>query len=342
MNDTVFILDEIGQASRHELGATIYALANGQGRSRANQTGTARDSSSWRMMLLSSGEVRMADVLREAGERSMAGHETRLVDIAADAGAAHGVFEDLHGEANGATLSLLLKANARKYFGVAGRAFVTALADPERQSDLLNEISEAMVAFEAENVPEGADGQVQRVAHRFGLVAAVGELGIRLGILPWPAGSAVEASRRCLELWIRERGGSGAHEDTQILEQIRRYLEQYGNSRFIEMESVFAPSDPDRVYSRTGFRQVRRNDTGTDYFVLPEMFKSELCAGHDSRRVAKLLKSLGFLGTDANKKAPYNKHLPDLGTKKVYHIKAEILGVEDQGEHEINLTETAS
>jgi putative DNA primase/helicase len=337
MNDTVFILDEIGQASRHELGATIYALANGQGKSRANQTGAARAISSWRMMLLSSGEVRMADVLSLGGEQSMAGHETRLVDIGADAGAGHGVFDVLHGAANGAALSLLLKANARKYFGVAGRAFVRALADPERQNDLLAEIRETLAAFETANIPEGADGQVQRVAHRFGLIAAVGELGIRLEILPWPVGSATDASRRCLDLWIRERGGSGAHENTQILEQIRRYLEQFGNSRFVELEntSYHPTSDPDRVFSRTGFRQLRADDTGTDYFVLPEMFKSELCAGHDSRRVAKLLKSLGFLGTDRHEKAPYNKHLPVLGTRKVYHIKAEILWAEEQGGPEI-------
>ena len=45
-------------------------------------------------------------------------------------------------------------------------------------------------------LPPQADGQVGRVAARFALVAAAGELATALEILPWPAGEASTASTR--------------------------------------------------------------------------------------------------------------------------------------------------
>jgi hypothetical protein len=44
-------------------------------------------------------------------------------------------------------------------------------------------VAEARDAWTGANLPAGADGQVSRVARRFGLVAAAGELATALGIL---------------------------------------------------------------------------------------------------------------------------------------------------------------
>jgi hypothetical protein len=59
------------------------------------------------------------------------------------------------------------------------------------------------------HLPKGADGQVSRVARRFGLVAAAGELATGLGVLPWPEGEAERAAARCFGDWLRARGGAG-------------------------------------------------------------------------------------------------------------------------------------
>ena len=44
-------------------------------------------------MVLSTGEIRLADKLRESNQRPMAGQAVRLIDIPADAGQGFGVFD---------------------------------------------------------------------------------------------------------------------------------------------------------------------------------------------------------------------------------------------------------
>ncbi len=55
-NDTILILDEIGEANPNEIGGIVYALGNGTGKQRANVKGNARPVNKWRLFLLSSGE----------------------------------------------------------------------------------------------------------------------------------------------------------------------------------------------------------------------------------------------------------------------------------------------
>ena len=83
-------------------------------------------------------------------------------------------------------------------------------------------------------LPAKADGQVARVAARFALVAAAGELATALDILPWPAGEASAAAARCFNDWLAARGDNGPEEITAGLRQVRAFLELHGTSRFEE------------------------------------------------------------------------------------------------------------
>jgi uncharacterized protein (DUF927 family) len=56
--------------------------------------------------------------------------------------------------------------------------------------------------FLATYVPAGADGQVQRVAQRFALIAAGGELAVAADVLPWLKGEATAAAARCFDAWL--------------------------------------------------------------------------------------------------------------------------------------------
>jgi hypothetical protein len=90
------------------------------------------------------------------------------------------------------------------------------------------------VPIQPANVPAQADGQVVRVAARFALVAAAGELATALGILPWPAGEASVASSRCFNDWLVARGDKGPEEISAGIRQVRSFLEMHGSSRFEE------------------------------------------------------------------------------------------------------------
>ena len=81
-------------------------------------------------------------------------------------------------------------------------------------------------------LPPQADGQVGRVAARFALVAAAGELATALEILPWPQGEASFAAARCFDDWLAARGGHGPEEITEGIRRVRSFLEMHGSSRF--------------------------------------------------------------------------------------------------------------
>ncbi len=97
--DALLCLDEIGQVDGRDAGQIAYMLANGQGKTRAGRSGETRPAAEWRLLFLSSGEISLADKIAEdgRGRRIAAGQEVRIVDIAADAGAGLGIFENLHG-----------------------------------------------------------------------------------------------------------------------------------------------------------------------------------------------------------------------------------------------------
>ncbi len=69
-------LDEIGEADGRSVGNTAYALANGQGRSRLTSSITLQDLK-WRLAVLSSGEVSLAEHMSGAGKMAKAGQEVR-------------------------------------------------------------------------------------------------------------------------------------------------------------------------------------------------------------------------------------------------------------------------
>src|SRR4051794_3235041 len=98
--------------------------------------------------------------------------------------------------------------------------------------------------FVDEHCPTGADGQVRRVAGRFGLVAAAGELASQLDITPWGKGEAENAAIRCFADWLKHRGGTMAAEITIGIRQVRLFLELHGSSRF-EPAWALAAQDSD-------------------------------------------------------------------------------------------------
>lgn len=328
-NDLALVLDEMSQIDPVEAGQVAYMLANGQGRLRATQTGDARPGAAWRLIFLSSGEVGLKEHIESAGGRVMAGQEARLIDVEADAGSGLGIFNTLNGYASGAESSVLMKAAADEAYGVAGRAWLSVLADPEVRGRVTEEIRVAMESFVSACVPAGADGQVVRIARRFGLAAAVGEACIRHGVLPWAGGEAVLQCRVCFEDWLARRGGTRNLEQTQVIESVRRFLMLHGESRFSPMarDGLEADGDDDRrpTINRAGFRMTNGDGAG-DFLIFPEVYNREVCNGMSPRLVTTVLREAGHLVLARDGKAQTTHRLPETGPAKMYRIRAAILG----------------
>jgi uncharacterized protein (DUF927 family) len=205
--DALLCLDEMGQVDGREAGSIAYMLANGSGKSRAGRTGEARSAASWRVLFLSSGEVSLADKLAEdgRGRRAAAGQEVRIVDIPADADAGFGLFETLHDFDAADAFARHLKGATARHYGHASRAFLKMVV--EHFDDVQRQARAFCGQFVRDHCPAGADGQISRVAARFGLVAAAGEIARNADILPWPEGEAMRAVGRCFKDWLAQRGG---------------------------------------------------------------------------------------------------------------------------------------
>jgi len=311
-SDVLLILDELAQVDPREAGEIAYMLANGHGKSRAGRDGNARRSARWRLLFLSAGEIGLADHMREAGKRVRAGQEIRMVDIPADTGSGGGVFDTVTTPDEGKVYSEQFKEAARTHYGHAGPAFVTQLT--QNLGELPEWLKVGRAEFTAEVCSSDAGGQVQRVASRFAVVAMAGELATHYGLTGWTAGEATQAAKTCFAAWIEARGGAGNQEAAAILAQVARIIEQHGDSRFADLDG-----DGQRtVINRMGFR---RNINGsTEYLVLPQSFKAEVCAGFDPKSVARVLLDAAWLMPDSDGKPAQKCTLPDLGRPRVYVI----------------------
>lgn len=145
----------------------------------------------------------------------------------------------------------------------------------------------------------------------------------------WANGESTEAAARCLELWIASRGTTGAGDEEAAVNQARQFLGAHGASRFQAVHSpsseagVDSPNEDQVVVNRAGFRR-KTTEGETEFLVLPETFKKEVCEGFNYRMVARALAERGFLDChppDLTKRV----RLGNLGLIRAFSVKGSIL-----------------
>ena len=145
---------------------------------------------------------------------------------------------------------------------MAGPEFVRRLIEHNISAKNVREHVGAFVQSALKDVKD-RHGQAARVAQRFGLVYAAGELGVQFGILPWEQSDSLNDATELLKVWLDERGGgSGPYEARQAVAQVRHFIEAHGDSRF---DDITTP-DPDRkpVANRRASAEIKaKPDAGS-------------------------------------------------------------------------------
>lgn len=348
--DSLLILDELAQVEGKVAGECAYMLANEQSKARATRNGAPRARLSWRLLFLSAGELGLADHMAEGMKRTRTGQEVRMADIPADAGKGLGAFENLHDFAGGAAFSSHLTREAQVCHGGPGRAFVEwACANTE---GLGRRLRTGVQSLARAWVPNGASGQVERVGARFALVGLAGELATEAGFTGWPAGESERAARACFDAWLSARGGAGNGEAASMMRGGRSFLEAHGEGRFTWWHRASDDHNA-KTLQRAGFRRMVDKDgkpiksdaehqreygermtpadgeaVSVEYFVLPEVFRAEVCRGFDYRAVCKVLLEHGCLLPDSNRPFDCRPRLPGLGLTSCYRIPAAIFALD--------------
>ncbi len=328
-NETLLVLDEIGLTDPQECGATAYMLASGLGKGRMRQDGDLRKPIEWRVVFLSTGEISLADHMgtaRFAG-RTMAGQELRLLDIPADQGAGMGAWETLHGLPSPAALSDAIKAAAGTHYGHAGPAFLRGIvADRERwRAEAIRQRAD----FAKRAMREGDNGQIARAVARFGAVAAAGELAAKLGVVPWPAGTAQAAALACFEQWGDGFGRQGAREERQVIETVRNAI-QANLSRFGRLRDRLPDyeggSSPREGEARGLVTLGYTHDVEfRPHYLFHDAGWAEILKGFDLRFAADVLVKNGLMIVDKGEKRGKRSHRTSEGKRRFFTVSANIL-----------------
>lgn len=353
-NDCTMILDELGQMENGDAGATAYMLADGMGKTRGKGMGGLRPKATWRLIFLSSGEITLAQQMEAVGKKMKGGQEVRLIPIPAEVRPGSAV-EEFHEFDGGHELSTWVQRYAALRYGAAGRAWLEHLV--ANTDTLAFDLRRRMEEIEAQMVPGTASGQVRRAGRRFALVAVAGEMATEAGLTDWPAGEAVAAVRACFAAWLDSRGGDGSSEVTSMLRQVRGFLEAHGEGRFTWWHRATDDHNA-KTLQRAGFRRlidadgkplkiqktgytpgtskedkelydtmtaIDGEETRVEYFVLPEVFRSEICRGFDYKAVCKVLLQHGCLKPAKGREYDAKHRLPGLGLAWCYQFTPAIM-----------------
>ena len=278
LSDSCLCLDEISEADPKEVGAIVYSLGNGLGKTRANRIGSARQVHRWRLSLLSTGERSISAAMQEGGKQAKAGQLIRLLNIPATR--KNGVFDELHHFNNGREMADYFKTQCAKHYGHAGIAFVEHLL--KQQND---DFGKVLADIEAQFSHD--DSQAARAATRFAVYAMAGELAIEAGILQWEQGTALDACKIMFDEWNAMRGGN-ATEHGQILQNVHDYILKFGDTKFTDKGN---PDDKPRL-DRSGW--FHHTPKGLVYMFTSAALK-EAGGNYDFKRVLDALDSAGWI-----------------------------------------------
>lgn len=355
-SECLLVLDEIGQMDGREVGETAYMIANESEKIRGSRGPLARKRRTWRLLFLSSGEKGLAAHMMEAGKKPNEGQMVRMPSVPADAGAGMGMFERLNGvpagDSAGKVFAETLTAAAAASYGSAGAAWLEWLTS--HMADVIERGATLMRRMETEWVPARAHPQVWRVATRFSLVGAAGELASAAGVTGWKPGEAETAARVCFDAWLKSRGHAGNGEELAMVRQVAAFLEKNGDALFTWMHRAMDDHKASTPL-RAGFKRmigddgnplkidaatdwVNRNSTPesseqraalVEYMILPEAFRRDVCKGFDPAAVAEVLRNRGHM-VHQKDRFTSKQRLPGLGKEPVpcYHVKPSIFADE--------------
>lgn len=279
-NDMTLGLDELGEAEARDLQSLVYKLANGVGRARARRDGSAADTRTWKLTLLSTGEHSFDRALETIGRRTTLGMEVRFVELAIRD--ANGLFEETHGF-GAAGLAERITRGVTAHHGHAGPAFVQAIL--EYGIEAVRSIYEEV---RCDPLFATGSGPAARAARVFALAATAGTIAEEAGIVGWKPGCAIAAARTCFERWREDRPPDDLA--ARALARLRAFVDRHGDARFGRLgkhgEELLS-----RVPARVGWYDP---DDGPTWLFTTEGFR-EAIGDLDPGSAARALADAGAL-----------------------------------------------
>lgn len=301
-SDMALPLDELGSfRDAAELGTSIYNLCAGQGKSRLNANAERRAVREWRTVILSSGEISIAELMLQAGHQQRGGQAIRMLDVQMPD---EGLFASLGGRA-GETVRQLKGACGESY-GVAGREFVGWLIERFVTHDALYDRIRARRGEITKALAEGCPPEITRAADRFALVQIAGELATEAGVLP---ATLAQVSGAIAAVWRRWRSSvpsvdDGARAVVAVAEFIKAHLGRFpdaGDER---------PPTPSKGLA--GYRT-------SEYFLFNDVGLAEASGGIPTKQALRALNERGLLFKNERDKLKSKHTVRALGRRAAFY-----------------------
>jgi len=156
----------------------------------------------WRFYLLSTSNLTLDELADLGGVDIDDQHRGRLVDIGLPlAPETFGIYEDLHGFADGAALTDAIKSRCRSVFGAPGHTLISKLYKDGKSRSAAKEFASARRTFYINRIKREVSSKglkpLQRATARFATVYAAGCLAIKYGIFTWDRKDLLRAILSC-------------------------------------------------------------------------------------------------------------------------------------------------
>ncbi|MBL8082044.1 MAG: DUF927 domain-containing protein [Candidatus Obscuribacter sp.] len=283
-NDLPLCFDEIGKFIGDNFSEVVYNIIGGTGKARMTAEIAHRKPNTWRTLFLSTGEISIADRIKQDGKKMKDGQAVRIVDIPVG----DSLILGLDTKAAAELSDTLKNAVTDRNYGVLGPAFIKALLTRCPDEEALSREIADLVLSATESLKKGIGVEIpQRVARvlkRFALVLATGYLAQDLLNLPLTQKQIEQSAVHVMNLWLGN-GTALISETDQAIEHFQAFLQE-NQHRFAEGNPV------------GGLAQLSRTDIGyklPGFLCLTKAGFAEACGSWGIEKVRGELLKRGFL-----------------------------------------------
>ena len=301
-NDGAMFLDELGEVNAEDLFKIIYMMANGVTKGRADRNGNAKETSYFKVLVQSTGEIGVEAKLAEKKLQVKGGQLIRMAEIDADRGKGLNTFDVLNINpdtkapfTSGREQADFLKTHADQNYGIVIDEFMQKIVADIDEYKLA--LKEAKTKWLTRKLTGDEGVEVARMAKRFSSIFATGAIAVEFGIIPHSFDEIESCIDEIFTNWLDRFGGDCSHEFRMIIADLRKLCVEQQYSRFLNSD----PSEEkiNLPHNKAGYWKMK-DGALYEFWIDPAVFKREVLKGRDRKVFYPLLVKNGYIKKEEN------------------------------------------